>query len=375
MRPALAIVASASGFYLSNGVMMVFLAVLLAEHGMNPGEIGTTLGLSYITRVIAAPIWGLLADRLGRVRLVLALCCVCAAVPMLLILRVHGFWPALILILLTSAGSSAISPLFDVISWRSAEHYGFSFGPVRAAGSACFVIGNLVGGVVEQSQGGDSVAWMMAACYGITLLFLPGVPKLSLPRPDKRAKMIAPLLAIASFRRLLLISALVQGAHAAYYGLSTLYWRGAGVPDRIIGLLWGEGVVAEIVVMVLLRRIVGQIDPYRLMRIGAVGAILRWIGMGLTTDPILLAVMQPLHAMSFTLSYLACLRLIAETTPRHLAATAQNLYAALGLSAPTGVMIAAVSWLYPSWGGEVFFLMAAMVALALPLLWHRDTAL
>lgn len=350
--------------------MMVFLAVLLSEHGMSAGEIGTTLGLSYLARVIAAPLWGLLADRLGRTRLVLALSCVCAAVPMLLILRVHGFWPAMILVLLTSAGSSGISPLFDMISWRSAEVYGFSFGPVRAAGSAFFVVGNLVGGVVEQAYGGDSVAWMIGVFYCITLLFLPFVPRLSLPRPDKRAKMIAPLLAIAPFSRLLLISALVQGAHAAYYGFSTLYWRGAGVSDRVIGLLWAEGVVAEIVVMVLLRKLVAGIDPYRLMRIGAAGAILRWIGMGLTTDPLLLALMQPLHAMSFTLSYLACLRLIAETTPRHLAATAQTLYAALGLSAPIGVMIAAVSWLYPSWGGGVFFLMAAMVALALPLLWQ-----
>jgi PPP family 3-phenylpropionic acid transporter len=131
-------------------------------------------------------------------------------------------------------------------------------------------------------------------------------------------------------------------------------------------------VVAEIVVMVVLRHRVNRIDPYLLMRIGAAGAIVRWVCMGLTTDPLLLLLIQPLHAMSFTLSYLASLRIIAEVTPRHLAATAQTVYSALGYSGPTGVMLALVSWLYPSWGGGVFFLMAAMVVLALPFLWPRD---
>ncbi len=350
---------------------MVFLAVLLGERGLTPTEIGTTLGVSYLARVVTAPLLGQLADRLGRIRLVMAACCVLAAVPMLLLLRVQGFWPALAMVLLSSAGASGIYPLSDTLTWRSAERDGFSFGPVRAAGSASYVLGNMAGGVVAQAYGSHAIAWMIAGGYAATLVLLPLVPPLTLPRPERRAKMFGPLLAIAPFRRLLLISALIQGAHAAYYGLSTLYWRSAGISDRLLGLLWGEGVIAEILVMVLLRHRVAQINPLRLMRIGAAGAIVRWIGMGLTTDPLLLALMQPLHAFSFSLIYLASLRIIADTAPRHLAATAQSLYAAIGISAPTGVMMAVVSWLYPSWGGAVFFLMAAMVVMALPLLWPR----
>ena len=352
---------------------MVFLAVLMSDHGLSDAEIGTTLGLSYLVRVVAAPIWGQLADRLGRIRAVMAACCVVSAVPMLVLLRVQGFWPVMALVLLATAGVSALNPLSDTIAWRSAERYGFNFGPVRAAGSVCFVLGNLCGGLVEQALGSNSIAWMIAGLSMLTFVLLPLMPPLQLPRPERRAKLFAPLMAIAPYRRLLLISALVQGAHAAFYGLSTLYWRSAGVSDRMIGLLWGDAVTAEIIVMVLLRNRITRINPYLLMRVGAFGSILRWVCLGLTTDPLFLLLIQPLHAMSFTLSYLAALRIIAEVTPRHLAATAQTVYAALGYSGPTGVMLALVSWLYPSWGGGVFFLMAAMVALALPLLWHRHS--
>jgi len=368
-------VASNVGFYAANGVTMVFLAVLLNERGLDAAQIGTIVGLSYLVRVVAAPLWGQLADRLGRVRLVMVICCALAGLPMLVLLSIHGFWLAAVLVLLSNAGSSALAPLSDTITWRNAERHGFSFGPVRAAGSAAYVLGTFGGGMVVQALGGASVAWMIAICYAATMALLPAVQPVHVPAPPQtRAKMFAPLFAIAPFRRLLLISAMLQGAHAAYYGLSTLYWRSQGVSDRMIGLLWSEGVVAEILVMVLLRRWVARIEPGMLMRVGACGAIIRWIGTGLTADPLWLAVLQPLHAASFTLPYLASLRIIATCTPRHLAATAQSVQAALGFAAPTGLLMALASALYPQWSGAVFFLMAGLCVAALPLVWRQDTA-
>ena len=49
-----------------------------------------------------------------------------------------------------------------------------------------------------------------------------------------------------AFRWLLPLSALIQGSHALYYGFSTIHWTAAGLSPGVIGLLWAEGVVVEV---------------------------------------------------------------------------------------------------------------------------------
>src|SRR2546430_12630026 len=48
------------------------------------------------------------------------------------------------------------------------------------------------------------------------------------------------------FQRLFLASGLIQASHMVYYGFATIHWRAAGLSDGLIGLLWAEGVIAEI---------------------------------------------------------------------------------------------------------------------------------
>jgi hypothetical protein len=56
--------------------------------------------------------------------------------------------------------------------------------------------------------------------------------------------------------------------------------------------------------------------------------------MALTTDMMALALVQPLHGLTFAALHLACMRLLPTIVPQHLAATAQAMYA-LGAGATT----------------------------------------
>ncbi|MFC7551499.1 hypothetical protein ACFQU7_03065 [Pseudoroseomonas wenyumeiae] len=49
------------------------------------------------------------------------------------------------------------------------------------------------------------------------------------------------VLALPGFRRLLLLSALIQGSHAALYAFGAIHWAAAGHAPVTIGLLWAEG--------------------------------------------------------------------------------------------------------------------------------------
>lgn len=63
----------------------------------------------------------------------------------------------------------------------------------------------------------------------------------------------------------------------------------------------------------------------------------------------LLAVLQPLHGLTFALLHLACMRVIGNVVPPQVAATAQTLYA--------------------DHGGLAFLPMAVLCVIALPVAW------
>jgi len=75
--------------------------------------------------------------------------------------------------------------------------------------------------------------------------------------------------------------AALQSSHQLYYGFGTLYWRELGFSDPVIGVLWAEGVVAEIVLFWLSAPLVARIGPLGLMALGGVAGILRWSLLGL----------------------------------------------------------------------------------------------
>jgi PPP family 3-phenylpropionic acid transporter len=80
-----------------------------------------------------------------------------------------------------------------------------------------------------------------------------------------------------------------------------------------------------------------------------------------------LAAVQVLHAATFAMQHLSAMLVLSRTIPPERAATAQALHAALGMGAPTGLMMLLSGWVYARWGGLVFLLMAALGGAALPL--------
>jgi PPP family 3-phenylpropionic acid transporter len=76
---------------------------------------------------------------------------------------------------------------------------------------------------------------------------------------------------------------------------------------------------------------------------------------------------EPLHGLSFALLHLACMRLVAETIPERLAATALALYGTAVVGAATALTTLAAGPLYAAFGARGFWAMTGLCAVALPL--------
>ena len=116
---------------------------------------------------------------------------------------------------------------------------------------------------------------------------------------------------------------------------------------------------------------VRSLGPILLRRFGAAGAaalaaaagILRWIVEAETAAIWVLALVQPLHGFTFALMHLVCMRVIANSVPAHLAATAQALYA-VGPGLATAGLVWVSGRLYGAYGPRGFLVMAALCV------WH-----
>jgi PPP family 3-phenylpropionic acid transporter len=79
-----------------------------------------------------------------------------------------------------------------------------------------------------------------------------------------------------------------------------------------------------------------------------------------------LALVQPLHGLTFGAMHLAAMRVLTRLPPEQ-AATAQTLHASLGVGLASGLLTLASGPLYAGLGGSGFWMMAVLCALSLPL--------
>ena len=250
----------------------------------------------------------------------------------------------------------------------------FDYGWLRASGSAAFIIGTTVSGWAAGKAGLPSIIWISGALLvigGIAALVLPKLPVGDVAHNGVRPPIVrdwALLLRLAVYRRVLIIAALVEGSHALHDAFSVIRWLAAGIDLSIVGLLWSESVLSEVVVFLLIGpRLVRLFGPGGACALAAGAGVIRWTVVAFTTSPVLLGLVQPLHGLTFALLHLACMRLIVQVVPIRLAATAQSIYGTLCVGLATALLTLASGLLYERMGGHAFLVMAALCLLALPL--------
>jgi PPP family 3-phenylpropionic acid transporter len=246
----------------------------------------------------------------------------------------------------------------------------FDHGWVRGAGSAAFIVGSVISGQAAAQFGLASIVWLNAALLMVAALAVHIVPTLvpTVQRPvDAQTGGVITLLHLPEFRRVVLVAALVLGSHAMHDSFAVIRWGDAGIGPEIAGLLWSEQVAAEVVVFFLLGPfLLNRIGPKRAAVLAATAGALRWGVMASTAWLPAVALVEPLHGITFALFHLACMRVLAEIVPQRLAATALALYGTVGIGAATAIVTLLSGALYGRFGASAFWLMAALALAALP---------
>lgn len=364
------------------GVASPFVPGLLQERGLGPNEIATVLALGTAIRLLTGPAGARLADRSGRAATVLAGFLALSATVALGYALPGGFVLLLGVGVLHAAVLAPLTPIADALSLAGSAEGGFAYGWVRGAGSAAFVVGAGLSGQVVARAGLGSVVWLNAGLLAAAAMAATFVPRP--PAPARRAA--APglgaaraLLRLPHFAALMGVAALVEGSHALHDGFEVIRWRAAGIGPGTAGLLWSEAVLAEVAVFAVLGpALLRRLDTRQATALAALAGMVRWGVTARTAWLPAMALVQPLHGLTFALTHLACMRLINQVVPPSLAATAQAFYGTVAVGAATAALTLACGPLYDRFGAGAFWVMAALCAAALPLAWtlrdHTEAA-
>jgi PPP family 3-phenylpropionic acid transporter len=369
-----------AAMYAAFGVASPFLPAFLSARGLPPEQLGLVLGAGTAVRLLTSPLAGRIGDLIQALRVVLVVCIALAASVTVGYLPAHGFWFLFGVSLLHAASLAPITVLADALALGSASppprsgRRGFEYGWVRGTGSAAFILGTLLSGQAVSAFGLDLIVYLQALLLGAAAFAAILVPELMHARTADVVRAPAGgvliLLRLPLFRNLVLVAALILGSHAMHDAFAVIRWSAAGIGPAAASLLWSESVAAEVLVFFVVGpALVTRLTPAGALAIAALAGTLRWAVMAQTTDVIALALVQPLHGITFALLHLACMRLIARIVPQGLEGTAQAIYGTVGIGVAIALLTLVSGALYARLGAQGFWIMAALCALALPLTW------
>jgi MFS transporter, PPP family, 3-phenylpropionic acid transporter len=368
------------GINLIGGVHLPFFPAWLASVGFDPESTGLLMAAMGAVRVATGPALGVLADAFAARRLAIVVLMGVAALSYAGYAALPGVAFVILFSLTSSAAFSAIGPLIEGVTLRTAMIHQFDYGRVRLFGSAAFIAMNVGSGVFLAQAGVDLflVILISAGSFAFAASFLLPVEPPA-PKSTHENGAWGEALALArqpAFIVFVMAAGIAQSCHAFYYGFGTLNWKAHGYSADFIGFLWALGVLAEILLFSFSNRVVARIGPVRLMAIGAACGLLRWTILAFSPPLWVLIPVQCLHAGTFGAAHLGAMHFIARAVPGHMLATAQSLYAAITI----GVFMAAGQFvsghLFADYGALGYLLMTATSAAALGLslllgrLWH-----
>jgi PPP family 3-phenylpropionic acid transporter len=348
-------------FYAAMAIFLPFWPVWLAGKGLSASEIGVVLAVGMGMRLVTTPLVGQLADRRGERRSIMIALGAGSLVTYALFGIGEGLVALLAITIVFSSFWNPLAPMSETLTVQVARAEGFEYGRIRLWGSISFIVVAVGAGRLLADHQSDILFTIGLGAVALTLLASVLLPGHRAPAASGRMT-FGPVLADRRFLVFLVAASCVQASHSVYYGFATLHWRAVGHSDTVIGLLWAEGVIAEIVLFFAAGALARRLGPERLIALAGLAGAVRWTVLAATDWlPVLVAV-QALHAFSFGAAHLAAMHFIGQTMPPALSATAQSLYSVAVIGVAVGLMTAVSGTLYDSWGAGAYFAMAVLAA-------------
>lgn len=343
----------------------------LTSAGLDPGAIGTVLGVAALASLIAYPVWGLIADTiLGRDR-TLVLTGILAAIAGVGIL-VSGSQPWLLagFIVMALVCVAPWAPVSDALALGELGNHARDYGRMRSGTSAGWVAAVIVSGLIYATWGPVPVR----ALFVVTALALAAVvgarrsARAPMRRPDRPAgerltpaAFRAALRASPIFLPFLAVLFVASVATNAAYAFISLRIIDEGGGPLVIALASLTPALVEIPLFRMMGRLAERFGLRTLFVAGCLLSAAQMVVVGLAPVPILIAVARLLDGAGFALRYTSIVLITGAALPDRLRATGQSMASLITGGIAPIVSGPTAGWIYGSFGGMTLFTLCAML--------------
>lgn len=345
--------------------------------GFDGLTIGGLMATFPLGRLVAAPLWAVLADRYRVAGLVLRLSAVLSGAAGMALARAESIPVLAGAIFIFAATRAPIGAVFDALVLGRLSELGrptAEYGRIRLWGSLGFL-----GGVVLASNWAATglpphllVDGTLLAAAGVSFGFpLRGAcgpaPILPALRELAASPFLLPLLVTGA------LQALTMSVYDTFY---SVHVAALGLPVGVVGASMALGVGCEVLLMVVGRPLLRRLGPSRGLLLAALSGLPRWLVTATATDPAVLVATQSLHGFGFALFWLSGVQRMSQAARPEIAASSQSLWAAAtyGFGALAGAGLAGLA--RREFGSDGIFWMLAFVSLLASMsavwLWRVD---
>ncbi len=360
-------------YYAALGAFTPYWSLYLQSQGMSVAAISVLMSLWYATRVLAPSAWTTLAARSPQPIRWLYIGCwltVASFAGFLLPWKFAGLFAVMCAFCFFY---NAVMPQFESITQSHLHGRSDRYGLIRVWGSIGFIIVVALYGVLIDRLGAAKLPWLMlplflgllVSAYRNRYAHPPAVAahveetgfRERLRRPETLAFFVAAFL--------------VQVSFGPYYTFFSIYLGEHGYSPSTQGVLWSIGVLVEIGLLFLSRRIFRRWGARRLLVFSLGITVLRWWATALWPDSLpLMIVAQTTHAFSFAAFFAAAMLLLAEYFPGRLNGHGQGVFYGLssGIGGVAGALLAGQLWRFS--GGTAFAVSGFIALAAFAVAWH-----
>jgi len=354
-----------SSFYFSYfallGAIIPFWTLYLSDLGFNPLEIGTLAAIMMGTKIVSPYLLGWLADKSRRPMRVIRWSAFLSFVLFLGMFLSSGFYYVAVIIASFTFFWNAIIGQFESVTLSHLGKHYSKYGKVRAWGSIGFIVAVLILGWLFNTIAINTLPIFMAVMLfsiWVCSLLVKDKPSEDALRNDlgdtaerggESTNGLFDILKRPAVIAFFSACFLLQLSHGPYYTFYSLYLTDFGYSKLVIGLLWGAGVVAELLLFLVMSRILRRLSVRVILLISMFFCLIRWPLIGLFPDYLAVLLMtQMMHAFTFASFHAVAVQWVRQAFGSDHQGQGQALYSAVGFGAggAAGALISGIIWSY-----------------------------
>ncbi|ARU57325.1 PPP family MFS permease [Oleiphilus messinensis] len=347
-------------FFALLGGLAPFWGLYLEHLNYSHIEIGQLMSILMITKVIAPNLWSWVGDRSGNRLALVRWGSFFAFLIFSGFLFKQTFGWAVLWMVGFSFFWNAVLPQYEVLTLHNLGAERKRYSHIRLWGSvgfiACVI---LLGGLFESV----SITALPGILLGILfLIWLASLMPVKQPEVQQKSGFsgFGKLLLQPAVPAFFVVNLLLQISHGPYYSFFSIALEGHGFSKTAIGMLWGLGVLAEVVLFVFMHRILHRYSLRALTLIALLLTLVRWLMTAyLMNNEWALIVAQIGHAASFGIMHIVAIHFVHLHFKGSHEGQGQALYSSLsfGLGGALGALFSGYIAEHSSF--EWLFLMAA----------------